>query len=126
MAPHTCKCELGWSGHDCSKPVCNQGFFRPDPIDAFAPESSVVAGVLRPNSWNQYLPCVLDEWRVATNEHDFLQVEKRYDNVSYDIDRHITSFHAWGLPAQGACFAIELAVWVDIQLFLPYRCVAHH
>jgi hypothetical protein len=30
-APDTCTCPPEWSSHDCSKPVCHQGFFRADP-----------------------------------------------------------------------------------------------
>jgi hypothetical protein len=95
--------------------------FRPDPNPAFAPASSVTSGVLRPLFWNQYLPCNLSEWVVATNEFDFLQAQKKYVSVTYDANRSATGFHSWSYPGPAQCFAIELAVFVDMRLALPYR-----
>ena len=100
--------------------MCTQGFFRPDPIPRFAPASSVSAGVLRPRSWNQYIPCQFDDWRVAVNEFDHLQEQRAYLPVPYNANSSVTGFTSWGSPAPGQCFAIEIALYTDLQLNTPY------
>jgi hypothetical protein len=72
-------------------------------------------------NWPQYLPCDLNVWRNATNEHDFQQVERLYLNATYDRDRNVTGFYAWGMPARGACFALELARYEEVRRVNFYR-----
>lgn len=85
VAPNTCRCPPEWSGFDCSKPVCQQGFLRADPTPHEAPP-----GTARHDEWRLYSPCNISDWCDSTQGFDCRQFQRSYHTIQVPPWRDIT------------------------------------
>lgn len=110
VAPDTCWCPPQWSGHDCSKPVCQQGFFVADPRpEHFAPST------FRQPSWTRYSPCEYDEWCTSVNEFDCLQPNRPPEFTPLPPIRDYSGYGT--SPPKDQCFRLE----IRLDAYTPYR-----
>ena len=59
-APNTCACPADWSGFDCLKPVCHQGFFKADDV----------VDLDKTSFWLEYRPCNISAWCDVTHSFE--------------------------------------------------------
>ena len=70
IMPNTCLCPPEWSGHDCSIPVCLQGYMVADP------QPLLEYGTTSQRTWINYVPCEYDSWCQETNGFDCAQEQR--------------------------------------------------
>jgi sugar lactone lactonase YvrE len=70
IMPNTCLCPPEWSGHDCSIPVCLQGYMVADP------QPLLEYGTTSARTWINYVPCEFDSWCKETNGFDCAQEQR--------------------------------------------------
>ena len=68
VAPDTCICPPQWANYDCGVPVCNQGFFKPNPSNY--PNHYLASNILLKETFRV---CNLVTWCYATKEFECLQ-----------------------------------------------------
>ena len=71
IAPNTCQCPPDWSGHDCTLPVCHQGFFVP-----FHELPKWMVEPTTKSHWLQYQPCNFSSWCHTTQGFDCAQADR--------------------------------------------------
>ena len=70
IMPNTCLCPPEWSGHDCSIPVCLQGYMVADP------QPLLEFGTTKKRTWINYVPCEFKLWCQETNGFDCAQEQR--------------------------------------------------
>ena len=70
IMPNTCLCPPEWSGHDCSIPVCLQGYMEADP------QPLLEFGTTEKRTWINYVPCEYKSWCQETNGFDCAQEQR--------------------------------------------------
>ena len=70
IMPNTCLCPPEWSGHDCSIPVCLQGYMVADP------QPLLEFGTTEKRTWINYVPCEYKSWCQETNGFDCAQEQR--------------------------------------------------